>query len=157
MAINEIVKSHGLVIGPATATGMLSAVVALRRIYHDEVTLKAKAPDLLSRTIALSTAAWGRDPEALGGEVLRGISIFLTRYGRAIELDALENKLRQFHGGALRLLGKARGLKDALGGTTPENVARAMLALYNSGRRKNLLPEWGADMEGAKGDPKKAA
>lgn len=156
VAITNVVRSHGLTVGPCTATGMLSAVVALRRIYRDEMALGEKAPNLLSRTLALSTAAWGRDPEALGGEVLRGIALFLSRYGGAIEVDALEHKLRQFRGGALGLLGKARGIQPGLGGTLVVNIARVILTTYNTGRRKNLLAEWGAHYEDDKGTPEHA-
>lgn len=157
VAINDLVRSLGLQVYGTSQTGCISAVATLQRIYQDERRLGVKAPGLLRRTLELALSAWGREGEAFNGDLLRGLGMVLARYGGAIELDALEKKLRTVTGGALGLLGKARGVKQNLGGSTAQGVARVVVNAYNSGRRKSLLPEWGAHMEEPKGDPKKAA
>lgn len=150
-AINAIVNQLQLSVGRTTSNSMLSAVGALQAIYRDERALGAGAPNLLRRTIELAVAAWGRKSESFIGELLRGLALVLSRYGGALDHEALERKLRGYRGGALGLLGHAKMIKQGLGGTISVCVARAVVQAYNSGRHKNLLPEWGAHM----GDEKK--
>lgn len=150
VAINGIVSSLKLAIGRTTTGSMLSAVGALQSIYRDEQTLGVRAPNLLLRTLELSIAAWGRKGESFIGDILRGLSVVLARYGGALDPEVLERKLRAYRGGALGLLGQARMIKAGLGGAPYICVARAVVQAYNSGRHKHLLPEWGAHMEGDK-------
>lgn len=143
VAINQITTSLGLVIDRQSVAGRVSAVAALQRVYRGDKSKGTGRNALaLKRTLGTALNAWGRTAEAMNGQILDGLGSVVLRYGDVIDFEALERKLRQFKGGALGLLGAARGLKDSFGGSVANCVAHQIVILYNRGRVKHPLQDW---------------
>jgi hypothetical protein len=141
LAINGIATDLGLKVANGSQESSISAVSSLQRIYRMEP--EAHRGPLLTRVLTLAVTSWGRAPETFNGDALVGVAMVLVRHGDALESDALEKKLRGFTGGALGLIGKARGLRASVGGSVAQCVARSIVMAYNSGRTKHRLPAWG--------------
>lgn len=141
VAINDTVASLGLrIVNGNVAKNQVSAVTALQKIHR----LDPKN-GLLKDTLHLAIEAWGRDAENFNGDVLQGLGMVLHRYNDELEKNILERKLKTCPGGALGLLGKGRMLRQAMSYTTVSNgIACAVVRMYNTGRRKAPLTEWGA-------------
>lgn len=143
VAINDIVKSLGLSINRTTFDGSVSAVAALSKVYRgDKSKGTGKNALALKRTIGTALNAWGRTGEAMNGQILEGLGAVVLRYGDVLDFEALEKKLRQHKGGALGLLGAARGLQDSFRGSIANCVAHQVVIVYNQGRRKHQLEDW---------------
>lgn len=141
--INDIVTSLGIVIDRNARDGTVSAVGALVKVYRgDKAQGTGKNALALKRTLGTALNAWGRTGEAMNGQVIEGLGAVVLRYGDTLDFDALEKKLRQFKGGALGLLGAARGLRESFGGSVANCVAHQIVILYNRGRGKHQLRDW---------------
>lgn len=141
LAVMAILRTHGwALLGQAgPAGGRFFAVLSLERIYLAD---KLSKPTAAERTIATVTAAWGHDADAADGRLVDGLGRVYLRYGAAMDSGELIDRLRKFPGGAGSLIGKARGLKDLMGGTTGTAFAEIFVELYNKNRRTKALPPW---------------
>lgn len=139
--VMEILRSRGwLLIGQeGNAAGRISAVQSLERIYAVDKTSK---PTAAERTIATVTAAWSHDDNGVDGRLIDGLGRVFLRYGSALDSGDIIDRLRKYPGGAGALIGKARGLKDLMGGTLSTAFAEMFVELYNKGRRTRALPPW---------------
>lgn len=143
VAINNIVHNVGLSIDRNPRDGTVAAVASLQKIFRgDKAKGTGKNSLALKRTLGTALNSWGRSGEAMNGHILEGLGMVVLRYGDTIDFDALEKKLRQFKGGALGLLGAARGLKDSFGGSVANCVAHQIVIVYNRGRGKHGLEDW---------------
>lgn len=143
VAINSIVTSLGLTVSRGSQDGGIPAVAALQRIYRGDKFHGTRKNSLaLKRTIVTALRAWGRTADAMNGAVIEGLGLVVLRYGDTLDFDALERKLRQFKGGALGLLGSARGLRESFGGSVANCVAHQVVLVYNRGRAKHQLGDW---------------
>lgn len=140
VAINSVVESVGLKVATTTSQiGVVSAVVALRRIFRPP-----GGSAHLREVLQITKDAWEAEAGIFQGDVLSGLSLFLLRYGSRVDRANLHARLSSSTGGAPGLLGRGRTLRQAFGGPVYVNVARALLTLYNSGRRSGQLPAWDA-------------
>ncbi len=143
-AINDIVARLGLRIYDAGDTpGAISCVAALERIYTGRaLRLKEFQPRALDSTLRIALGAFGKTRTAVHGDLLLGLSLVVVRYGKEIDHAKLIAKLASSDGGALGLIGKARGLRGSLGGTLYENMAEVVVELYNRGMRDHKIKPW---------------
>ena len=137
VAIARICERAGLRVDQQAGPGHVTCVGALRSIYRRSPNGKAGA--LLTATLDLALASWGRQSSAVEGKVLEGIAIVLDTYGEEVDLAALTKKLAKVGGQASGLLGMARGLREHRGGTVAQAVAVIVVDLYNKGRRAGSL------------------
>src|SRR5690606_9860472 len=113
--IADIVAGHGWRIEQQSLSGCFSAVAAAERVYRLD-------PVALERTIATVTRAWGHDPSSVDGRIVEGIGLVYARYSTAVDSGDMTDRLsRTFTANAL--LGRARALRDIIGGTVPRAVA----------------------------------
>lgn len=141
--IDRIVTAQGWTVGPHTATqGVIVAAGAIERAYESATGALPKGahPEVLARTLATVTGAWGRDPDGVQQTLIGGVSQLYGRFGDAVDTTKLVREMQGTQPHAL--LGKARVLKDAQGGTVAAALAKSLVGLHNSRRRSNLLPEW---------------
>lgn len=137
VAISRMAERHGWTVnGFAGRPGSLMAIQAFERIYQlDDVAAE--------QTLMTVTRAWGvEDPGAADGRILEGIGLVLARYGAAVEVDDLIERLARFPGGPGALLGRARGLRDLIGSTVTRAVAEIVVETYNRRRKTKALPPW---------------
>jgi hypothetical protein len=137
LAINDLLDRHGWKPAASTGTGNFGAVQTVERIYLSE-------PAAAERAIATLTRAWGHDPNGADGRVFEGLGLLFLRYGDAVDVEALVEKLSKYPGGPGRLLGAARGLREMVGSTVSRSVAEIVVGLYNQRRRTKALAPWRA-------------
>jgi len=133
--IVDIAREYGWKIAQQTHGGAIAAVAALERVY-------LRDPDALSKALGVITRAWGHEPPANDGRIIEGVGLVFARYGAAIEVADLAPRLSSFAGGPGALLGKAKGLRDMIGGTQTNAVAEVVVETYNRARRTRALPPW---------------
>lgn len=139
VTINEIVENVGFRVFNQSATGVITAVSALRRVYGGTNNGDEPRPDALEDTLTVAREAWGITSEAVEGNVIQGLGITLAVYGGDIDKAALIRKLAKYPGGAAGLLGQARLLNGIRKKPVAKCVAEIIVGVYNSGRR-NTLP-----------------
>ena len=142
-AINNVAEGLNLHIQTGTQDGSVSCVVALLALYKLEQRGKGMPTNLVEQTLALAKKSWGRRWDAFNGDLMRGVGMVLHRYGDEIEARSLTPKLASLPGGPPGLLGRGRSYREAHGGSTAHGVARALVAIYNKGRRSRQLAPWG--------------
>lgn len=138
----RIIESHGWAISHNSENGKFAAVAAAERVYGNAAGAlpRGEYPDVLDRVMATITGAWRHDREAAHQMVVLGIGQVYGRFGDAVDISAFTAKLSQERPN--NLIGLARGLQSAQGGTTAAALAKVTAGLYNRKRRVNLLPEW---------------
>lgn len=141
-AIVASVQRHGWAIGFSSENGNYAALAAAERVYRNAAGALAKGPhpEVLDRTLAVITAAWRHDRESAHQMITLGLGQVIGRYGDAVDLQAMGNRLAQERPNVI--IGKARALQSMQGGTVPAAVAKVIVGIYNHRRRTNLLPEW---------------
>lgn len=134
--IARLLADQGWRISWGTAQAGFSAVVALERVYRQEAAAAEKA-------ISTVTRAWGHDSAAADGRLVEGIGLVYLRYGITVESADLVERLAK-SGTPSRLIGKARDLRDLIGGTVTKSLAEIVVELYNARRKTKALPPWRA-------------
>jgi hypothetical protein len=130
----HILNDHGWRIGSSTSTTIFAAVVALERVYRLE-------PAAAEKSVASLTRAWGHDPAAVDGRLVEGLGLVYVRYGTTVEVAEMVDRLAK-SGTPSRLIGKARDLRDLIGGTVTKALAEIVVELYNARRKTKALPPW---------------
>lgn len=140
--MDRIIRSHGWRVRPSSSDGTLTAVDAIERIYTKGGGTKATGAhgDLFDRTLEIITAAWGHDTQAANGHVLTAIAQLIGRFGASVDTKKLVSEMQDTRPGIL--IGRAKTLRDAQGGSVPAALAKILAGMHNKKRRSNLLPEW---------------
>ena len=133
--INRIVTSHGLRISQDKTQGSISAVSALGTVYS------LGGPKLLSTTLSVTAAAW--DSTVWDSFIVRGVGLFLNRFGKRIDDKHLIKALAAFPLGSKGVRMTATRIKNGNGVTLDRATAAAITDQYNKGRRgTNSLGNW---------------
>jgi hypothetical protein len=135
LALADLVGKHGWKIDHNSNTGLFAAVQRLERIYLME-------PLAADKALATLTRAWGHEHNAADGRLVEGLGLFFHRYGAAVDVEELVDRLSKFPGGPGKLIGAARGLRDLIGSTVPRAVAELVTEMYNARRKTRGLPSW---------------
>lgn len=142
--MDNIIQSHGwkVAAGSSKTNGAVSAVTAFERVYRNGggTVSEGVHPDLLDRTFEILTAAWEHDAASVNGFLLLAVAQLLGRFGPSIDTKKLVAEMQDTRPGVL--IGRAKNLRDAQGGTIPGALAKILAGLHDSRRRSNLLPEW---------------
>lgn len=142
VALDGILHKLGWKISTAGEQGNLAAIEALEAVYRNGAgsVPEGAHPDLAERTLTVTTGAWGYDPTGANAILLRGVGQLLGRFGDAVDVAKIVRELQGTQPRAL--VGRAKTLKDAQGGTSAAALAKILVSLHNNRRRTNLLPEW---------------
>lgn len=135
--IQRMIEANGWRLVFGTRPGAFVAVAAAERIYRLD-------PVALEKTFNVVTRAWGHAQSSVDGRVIEGIGLVLARYGTAVDVADLTDRLARYGGGAGALIGKARGLRDLRGGQICRALAEIVVDLYNARRKTRALPGWRA-------------
>jgi hypothetical protein len=134
VAVDAVLRNHKLTIN--TPDGF-NAIGAALRIVDSK-----KGVEALNWSIDLVLTTWGASKKNLDGRLIEALAIMHQHYGPILDTDNLRTKMTGVAGGVHGLLGKARTIRDLKGGRIQIAMIEALVALYNSGKRRNLLPEW---------------
>lgn len=135
VAISDILKRHNWSLSTDSVDGCFAAVTAAERVWRLD-------PEAVEAAVITATRAWGHDRAALDGRVFEGLGLVYARYGEAVDVSAMIDRLARYAGGPGALVGKARGLKDLIGSTVPRAVAEIVVGVYNARRKTRALPDW---------------
>jgi len=142
VAMNDVITSHGWRVRPASGAGNLTAVTAIERVFRNAGGTVAEGEhiDILDRTLEIVTAAWEHDQGAVDSHILLAVAQLIGRFGASIDTKKLVAEMQDTRPGVL--VGRAKVLRDAQGGTVPAALAKVLASMHNKKRRTNLLPEW---------------
>lgn len=125
--IDKIVRNAGYRIDSTSEEKTISCVQALKTVYTEQ------GGKILADVLRMISATWGMDHAAVAACIVRGYGEFLVTYGGKINQQRLKEQMaKKFTPG--RLQGYAKTQREtAMGGSMSNNVARIILAQYNSG------------------------
>lgn len=132
--IDRILGKHGWRIYLQTADGFFAATAAAERVYRAD-------PEAVEHAISTVTRAWGKDRSGADGRIFEGIGMLFARYGDLLDQQDLVDRLSR-SGTPGQLIGKARGLRELIGGTLTSALAEIVVEMYNARRRTRGLPAW---------------
>lgn len=136
LAIAKVVQDADYVVDRKARDGVITAAKAIEDIYLGRgQRVKGHNPKALRRTLDVVTAAWGRTTASVNGRVLSGIGAFFLRYGDAIDVQRLVNKLARTTGGPTGLVSRGAGKRELHGGTIASGIAHYLTDEYNRGIR----------------------
>ena len=135
VGIQAMVESAGLAVGGQPGKGLIQAVSALDALYESH------GGSMILDVLVTLRRAWGDEQGVFTSETLRGLAAFLSRYREVVDrarlLDILEAN------GPHRMAVKALEQRAVNRAAAPTATwGRALRDLYNTGLRKNQLPEW---------------
>ncbi|WP_282202259.1 DUF6551 family protein [Kitasatospora fiedleri] len=140
--IVEIATGLGWSVSDGGAPNSIHAVAALGAIYRS-------TPDRPGRTLrdvlAIIAKAWGYSPDAVNAHIITGLASVLND-AEGIDHATLVKKLSSHGGGPTSILGKGRGLREAVNCRVSEGVDQVIRGIYNAGRRgrSHRLETWNA-------------
>lgn len=130
-----VLAKHSLHIDRTRCAGVVQAVDALESVFQ-----RPRGALLLERTVRILNNAWGADPDAYSGQLVRGLGLLLRKFGTAVDDEELIRKLAK-SGGPLNLIGRARALRAAMGVSVAQATYECIRNEYNKGRRTEKLEE----------------
>lgn len=125
-AISGILKRYGLNISLKRGTNVVQATAACEAVYR-------KNPATFEHTIGVLHQAWGGEPDAYNGELLRGVGAALV-WNPDIDHANLSERLATTTPTAV--LAKASVLRDTQAMSKTNATADVVIGLYNRGRRR---------------------
>lgn len=135
LGVTAILDRYGLKVTRTRGEGSVQAVDACETVFA-----RKSGALLLDRVIGVLHQAWGNDPDAYHGQLIRGLGLLLARYGDVVDLADLVRKIAK-RSGPLGVIARARDLKIAIGGSIAQAVAEHIRGEYNKGRRTERLEE----------------
>ena len=137
IAIDTIVRSAGLRVSldGSPGAGMIQAVSALDSVYTRH------GGSALRMVLNILKDAMGTGDGAIQGSVMQGLAEFLLRYRDECDVDRLQMVLSNTSNP--KLIGMANYIRSvSLGADMRTALGQGILQLYNTGLRRNQLPEW---------------
>ena len=134
VAIQHVLDRRGIKVG--TPDGLFAVGAALR------IANKHKGIEALDWSIGVISDTWGANKTNLDGRLLEALAIFHLHYGPLVDVENLRTKLSGVASGVHGLLGKARTVRELKGGRLQVALVEVLVGLYNSNKRRNVLPEW---------------
>lgn len=143
VAIDKIVREHGMVVSDQARDGHINAVDALEKIYcGGGIAGPADGPIALGRSMQVLVKAWGKQTSSVNGRVVQGLGMVFLRYKNTVNINDLVKKLAPFPGGAAGMLGKGRSAQEMNGRALHYCIAGIIVDVYNRGRRTEKLDRW---------------
>src|SRR5690606_7897037 len=114
--------------------GVITAAKALEDVYVGRgQKIKGANPTALRNTLKTITDAWGRTKAAVNGHVIAGVGVFMLRYGPAIDVARVSEKLSRLTGGPDGLVKRGQGKREMHGGTLASGIGHYITETYNRG------------------------
>lgn len=133
--IHNILSMEGIRVGSGEGPNTLAAIAAVQKIYSNA------GRDICRASIHIAHQTWGQaDNKGLQAPILVGIALILAEYGGALDHATFVKKIATVAPNAW--LGRARQIRESMGGTIETCMAVAMVNHYNSQRRTSRLPDW---------------
>lgn len=135
LGIVAILDRYELAVDYTRRDGAVQAVDALRAAFT-----RQRGAMLLDAVIRTLHEAWGHNPDAYSGQLVRGVTLAFVKWGDVIDGDVLARKLAK-SGTPVDWIGRARSLAGAMGVSVAQGVAECIRNEYNKGRRTERLDD----------------
>lgn len=129
VAVHRIITNLGYKVGYARREGVISAVQALTYVY------RTHGADVLRAALGLIKATFGKDPDAVAGNVIRGYGLLLKQHPDLNTTRMVDRVSKRFT--PSRLIGAVKTRRDADICSTEEAVKRILVDTYEFGLRSN--------------------
>lgn len=126
--ITRVMAKQQWTVGAVPKPGTASCVTSLRKVWDLD-----KTGQLLAKTIATLSEAFGRDKHTMASSLVSGTGKFLSKNG--VDQSQLVEKLRAKFASPVSVITTARSRMDSEGGSLAQNVAAVMARAYDSRRR----------------------
>lgn len=135
LAVNDMVASAGYV-AARSHVNSLNAVGTAESLYKRD-------PESLHRALVCVSEAWGNRRESVQTMHLRAFANLFFRYGDAVNLSELAERLKKGRNlDANGLLGRGRTGAGMRGIPVPDAITDILVNTYNYQRKTNKLPAW---------------
>lgn len=149
--INQVLVEYGWTVKAGASDGYFMAVAAIEGVYNSPPTFNRTRQEIVNKTIAVLTEAWGRHPDGVRSQIVTGVGSMLLRYGSSLDTVKLVNSLKGYSGGPRRLVADGQALRQYRRGRVGDAIAEILVRDVNKGRKvANRLPDWrDSDVEDA--------
>lgn len=131
LAIEEVVKAHGLRIEEATRDGVVRATKACTDI------VALGGLPLLDRALGIALVGFGNTADALDGAIIHGVANVLHHYKRdELDVDRLVTQMQAIP--PRQVKARAMALREAQKGTQPKLVSCVLVDRYNAAPGRKL-------------------
>ena len=134
LATRDVLNKYGITIG---GPGGFNAIAAARRIVEAPGGLRA-----FEWALDIVNQVWGASGKHLDGRIIEGLALWYGRDFDDIDIDSLRQKLAVRKGGLHGVIGDAKTVQSLRKGKLVTAVVEVLLAEYNKGRKKSMLPDW---------------
>lgn len=142
VAINDMLARHGWQVGLSSKDGWIGAIEALESVWLADPNGN---PPAAERAIVSISAAWGHGAAGVDRSIVAGLGALYVRYGADANSGDIVERLAKMPGGPKHLIGRARGLRDFIGGRMSSAVAEIVVEEYNRRRKTLGLRPWRAE------------
>lgn len=132
VAINKVVTWLGCRIEHQDGPNSIRAVAALMNVHN------SFGLEVLKESLVTIRGAWKDDKGALEGPIIEGFGSLIGEHRGHLDWARLREKTAAAYTPG-RLLGQAKGDKEALGGRISDGVRRVLIRNYNQGLRLGKL------------------
>lgn len=130
--ITKALATLGLRLDEPRLPGVVRSPAALIKV-HSRIGVTG-----LRRALSIIKTAWGSDPDAYDGIIIRATGELLRRFATEIDDEDFSRKLSR-NGGPGQILGRARDFAKAAGMNVERAAVERMVNIYNKGRRTKTL------------------
>lgn len=142
-AINDMLARHGWTVrSQGKQDRAFAAIATLEHVWSLD---PHGTPPAAERAVSTITAAWGHNSAGVDTAIVGGLGALYARYGTQVESGDVIERLARYAGGPNALIGKARGLRESLGGKVSSCLAEIVVEEYNRRRKTRALRPWRAE------------
>lgn len=135
LAVDALVQECGFYIAQGRGSGSLSCANSVREAYSKY------GDESLRRALGIIARSWGLDDRtSRKAPIVVGMTLLVAKYPIDIDDDALAHKLSEVPSGKILRTATVRSEVGAKGTTAAVLVARTLLDVFNSGKRKKISP-----------------
>lgn len=134
VVLDATCQKYGLIANGGSGPNSLGAVAAARRIADQD-----EGARILDLVLGSLTEAYGADSTAVEAPLLGGMALFWGANNGNVDRSALIRKMSKTKPESL--IATATSLREMRGRSLANNVANAVVGLYNRGRRSGELEE----------------
>lgn len=127
-SVDRIVRQMGFRVQTGMNTGQIAAPAALNQVYRNY------GGDTLKYTLATIKAIWDRSPEGASASIIKGMGMFLHKYGKEINDNRFRGAMQKSYSSPAKLIGVGRSMKEMLRVPAGRAMAEALKNCYNQGR-----------------------
>lgn len=127
VSINHVVRRAGYHVADIRNENCISAVGALKRIYH-------YGPEILEDTLKTCRLLWGSDSAGVSGKIISGTGLFVNEFGRYVDSLHLRKSVTGKYGSPGNFLVAARNGREKTFESMDFAMSELIRMTYNKGR-----------------------